>query len=764
MLVRTDASLALDPGLLVNTFRYPRIFTVRWRGWIEVQRSGKHRFRITSSGPTRLVLNGRELLSGSVERARKKADAALEPGWHRLEIDFDHSGPVPRFAVELREPRGRWQAPPARRLLDRRPGPAARLVRGAVGGLGRVERQLLATLLLVAAALTLSAGAGTSPPPRILRALAAGGRRLRSWAGDPGRRAWLGAAGLLLLSTAAAVAIFPRTGSPFGWDDVRYLDIAAFDKDVGWVVNRYAHVYLLDLFIWFAAGDAFLGARLFWSAQFGLIVAGLAVAARALGPRLQLATFSVSLFLLFCQPLFFMRAGASVPDTTVGSLVMVAVALYLYRYSRERPPGFEWQILLIGAITVWAVKSKELGVILGWLVVLFLFERGRLDWRRFARKLGFWALGVAAGVALLMLFDGIYFKDPLYGLRPSHQSAVGRFNFAPNPQQAREKEGWMDILAAGKSPVANNNPRMRYMGMLVILAALLASYKQRSIELRLLHLLPVLYVLMLMVIHIRATYVFLPRYLYPIVPVSCFLGAAAFHYLGLDELSWREIRAPRFFLPAALLGFVVVAIVIPYETGWIAARDFLPTAWLESMAWSSLDAFVDLVLAPSFVLTLVLTLAFLRARSLRLLVSATLLLVFLGLPFFRATWELRTRQAWQRGESHLHGLRVLGDQVPPEPWPQVQVSAAFIGQRMFGTRATCERVVNVYLRRRDVKATCWRSLFPIHDVAFLTADEYPRWRRLWPGLEETAVVSPAGEVVVVKPSRAGEPPPGLFPE
>lgn len=758
VLVRTDDSLSIDWGFASNIFHFPRIFSVRWRGWIQVERPGKHRFRITSSGATRLAVDGVELLREGLERDRKRGQATLESGLHRVEIDFDHSGAQILFAAELREPRGDWKAIPGRRLFDRRPGPVRRLVRSALGGLNSVARNLVGTLFLLMALLVLAVR-GPAEPRQASPRLSSWAAGLSAWARDPRRRLWLGLGALTLLFVGASFAIFPRVGSPFGWDDVRYLDLAAFDRSVRWITNRYAHVYLLDLFIWLSAGDAFLGARLFWSLQFGLVIAALAVSAKALGPRLQAATFGISLFLLFSQPLFFMRAGASVPDTTVGTLVMAAVALYLHRHSRDGPPAFEWQILLIGAITVWAMKSKELGVILLWLVVLFLFERGRLDWRGFFRRVGFWSAGVVGGLALLMLLDGVYFKDPLYGLRLRNQTAVGRFNFAPNPQQARETEGWMDIIAEGRSPVARDNPRMRYTALLVILAALVAAYKKRSIELRLLHFMPVLYVLMLMVIHVRATYVFLPRYLYPIVPVSCFLGAAAFHYLGLDDLRWREIRSPRFAVPAALLGFLIIAIVIPYETHWIEAHDFLPASWLESIRWTSLDAFVELVLAPVFVLTLFLVLVLFQSQPMRVLISASLLVVFLGLPFFRTVWELRTRRAWQRGETHLHGLRVFGDQVPDRPRARVQVSKWLMrNHRMFGYKDTCSRIVKIYLRRWDVVVTCYSALFPTHDVAFLAEDEYRRWLSVWPDLERTAVFSPGGELVLVRPSAAGEPP------
>jgi hypothetical protein len=274
---------------------------------------------------------------------------------------------------------------------------------------------------------------------------------------------------------------------------------------------------------------------------------------------------------------------------------------------------------------------------------------------------------------------------------------------------------------------------------------------------------PILYVVMLMLIHVRATYVFHDRYLYPVVPLSCFLGAAAFHYLGIDEIGRRDLSSPRFFLPVLALAFLVFGIVMPYQAGWISADEFLPAAWLASIQWSSLDAFVRLVAAPVLVLALTLGLILsLDHRRSRVLFAVGLLLLLFGKPFSRTLWELRTHRPWQRGETNLHALRVLGDEIEPsDAWINVSPSLMAKEYRMFGKKATCQRIVLSYLRR-PVRVTCWPTVRPEHDLVFLTSANYDFWLEKWPALAGTAVASPAGEVVIVRPPRAGEPPAGLF--
>ncbi len=216
------------------------------------------------------------------------------------------------------------------------------------------------------------------------------------------------------------------------------------------------------------------------------------------------------------------------------------------------------------------------------------------------------------------------------------------------------------------------------------------------------------------------------------------------------------MRSPRFFVPALLLAFLVVGVVVPYQGYWIEAGEFLPAQWLESRDWRSLDAFVHLVATPILILILVLALAlFQRHRPTRLLLTATLVALVLAVPFSRTLWELRTRRAWQRGETNLHGLRVLGHEVPRESGIWLAIFA--VGDRMFGEAPTCERITKVYLRRDDLRVSCWPDLYPEQDAALLSLQNYRAWLKTWPELERTAVFSPAGELVLVRPSQAAPP-------
>ena len=78
---------------------------------------------------------------------------------------------------------------------------------------------------------------------------------------------------------------------------------------------------------------------------------------------------------------------------------------------------------------------------------------------------------------------------------------------------------------------------------------------------------------------------------------------------------------------------------------------------------------------------------------------------------------------------------------------------------MFGALETCQRIVHVYLRRVDLRVTCWPAVMPEQDAVFMTRADHVGWTTTWPALADDAVVAPGGEFVLVRPSRAGEPPP-----
>ena len=144
-------------------------------------------------------------------------------------------------------------------LYSRRPLALRRAVR-ALTPWPRTYRQLLGVVFLIVAVLMLRGLAAPLGAPGALGTLGAGLRT--RIAGLDQRR--LHAAFLLALFAVAFLASLPFTGTVRGGDDTRYLSAAMFGEKE-WFFNRYAHVYLLKLFVSICGGNPLLGVRVWWS-------------------------------------------------------------------------------------------------------------------------------------------------------------------------------------------------------------------------------------------------------------------------------------------------------------------------------------------------------------------------------------------------------------------------------------------------------------------------------------------------------------------
>jgi len=333
----------------------------------------------------------------------------------------------------------------------------------------RTYRQLLGAILLLAAVLLLRGFATRVEKP-------AAWLRARFQAFD-GRGLW--AALLLALFALAFFAVLPFTGTVRGGDDTSYLHAATFNERT-WFFNRYAHVYLLKLFTFSSGGDPLAGGRVWWSFVFATTVAALAVAIKSVGPGLQARTLAVTLFVLLAQTTLFGLIGAGFADYSAMMFVTAAVATYLHglAFARKRPPPrHEWHALAIGALTVCAFRSKEVGAVLLLLPILFLIGNSGLDFRRFARRMAYWLAGLFAVLLALMLLDGWILGDFLFTLDGGRVSQSEQMNFPQGLAPRKPSASWLQTIWNPQHQAANTALRNLWLG--VSAAALAAALRRR---------------------------------------------------------------------------------------------------------------------------------------------------------------------------------------------------------------------------------------------------------------------------------------------
>ena len=586
--VRRDVA---EPGLerrreVAHSLVSQGLFSLRWQGWIVVGESDRFRLTLMSDEASYLELDGERVLETGPAGGRAGSRRLLAAGVHALKIGLSQTGGESHLRLRRSTPDAGRQPLPAESLYSHRPNRLDRLVRKATGSLGPFARRLLAALLLSTglafAVSSLRSLLRRSFPETIRSALDRPWlSRLRRF----GYRVYYP-----LVFAAAWLITWPLTTTTAGGDDIRYLDAAFFAKKMGWILNRYAHIDLLHGFLWLRDGDPFLASRTYWASMFAVTVVAMAFGIRGLGPKLQLRTLTVALFLLLSQTFVLRGIGAAFTDYTTMMFVTLGVALSLRSLAtseRGGEPQREWHALAIGALTVAAVKSKETGIILAWLPLLFLWSEGRLDLKRFARRCAYWLAGAVAAYLTLMLLDWRFLGDFWFSLRPENLAAVRQVSL--DQAGPGHPFGWLELIW----PAHPTRAGQRHLWVLLTAAVLAALGRRRRMEIRLLYCTPLVFLAMMIGLHGRAVYSLSARHLIPIAGASCLLGAMFLFDSGLERISWRTLSSPRALFPLLLAATLVVLILGPYLGGELMATDlpaFMPPL-LDSQAitWRGLS-------------------------------------------------------------------------------------------------------------------------------------------------------------------------------
>jgi hypothetical protein len=716
--------------------------SIRWSGWWEVAHDGEHRFFLDADDGGYLRIDGQRIVEVSAAEGERKASGpvVLAPGFHRIELGLFQASGDARLAIH-------WLAPgfgeesvtllPLADLYAGRPLVLRKQLRRVRADWPPSYRQLLGAALLFTG-LSLLGGFAQ----RFVGA--------RAWLRErlPIDRRGLHAALLVALFVIVFLASFPHTGAVFGGDDTSYLDTATFNVKT-WYVNRYGHVYLLKLFTALSGGDPLVGVRVWWSFVMASTVSALAVAVRSVGPGLQLRTLAATLFLLLAQPILWGLIGAGFADYSAMMFVTVAVAVYLHGVARDRerpPPRHEWHALAIGALTVGAIRSKEVGSVLLLLPLLFAIGPGStLNLRRFVRKLAYWIAGALVAQSGFMLLDGWILGDFFFAWDEGRLASLRRMNF-PSGVRLR-RASWLNNIWHGRE--------MRFLWTGVVAAAVVAGARRRELHLRLLHLLPIAYMLALIALYVRLPHPFSNRMLIPILPSACLMTGLLLHYAGLDGVPWRRIVRPFVLIPAGVAAAAVFLVVLPLQSGTLDAATLLPADLLRRYGWE-VSRFVAGVILPAAVLIAFGGVALVAGRRLPRVVALVLAyLIVFGVGFEVSRTSLARKRAVLTSELLLYPWRTFREELNAHSARVVMLSWDLRGQYRM-TATTRSSLAKLALGRRGVSVGVARDLPAGADAAIASRDSYLAWLREMPTLAETATFGPSGFLVLVRPKEAAE--------
>jgi len=319
------------------------------------------------------------------------------------------------------------------------------------------------------------------------------------------------------------------SSGPISWDELWYMHESLNPEPFAKILNRYFHIYFQKIF--FAiAGNAFEGAKLFWSFLFSVTTALIYVNARLMCRNCNYLNGLGSILIFFSVQFYVPWVGVTYPDFTVMMMVSFGVTLYLAYHRFRRWPRF---ILgLLGVVSFLAFKSKETGIVLCILIAGLGFdESDTFNLRQFVGNGGSVVTGVLIGALILMGLDRALLDDAFFGLRPALVEELLNANFG---DFARRGDNWY-------SRIMNCMPGPFFLFIISAIKARDSNYRNSE---KVVWLLPVGLLMFLTFVMIELRGSIFPRFYLPALPIIAVLGSQVFvreAYGGTDGFSKQTL-------------------------------------------------------------------------------------------------------------------------------------------------------------------------------------------------------------------------------
>jgi hypothetical protein len=309
------------------------------------------------------------------------------------------------------------------------------------------------------------------------------------------------------------------------------------------------------------------------------------------------------------------------------------------------------------------------------------------------------------------------------------------------------KSNWFEKIWYGEE--------MRFLWMGVVAAALAAGARSRELRVRLLHLLPVAYLLALVVLYLRLRHPFSNRMLLPIVPLACLMTGLLLHHAGLDDVPWRKLVKPAILIPGGVAAALVFLVVVPLQLETLEAATLLPVDLLLRFGWTP-ESFVTGVLLPASLLTAIAGVALVAGRRpARVAALLVAYLVVYGVGFEVSTSSLAQKWSVQSGQLLLYPWRTFRAELNALPPGKITLSSD-LRRKYKMTGGTARSIAKLALGRRNVRTGASDTFPSDSQAAIATRATYSLWLREMPTLAETATFGPSGFLVLVRPQQAVE--------
>jgi hypothetical protein len=233
---------------------------------------------------------------------------------------------------------------------------------------------------------------------------------------------------LFLAATWAVLAM--NAGGPIFSDEFLYIDAGLRSFAEPSYGNRYFHIYLQKLFMALAP-TPLQGVRVFWGFLIAITAALVYFNARTLFKKSSPLHGLLALAFFFSYPLITEYSGEPAVDITAMAMVTLYISVYLY--ALRNPDKRRVTAIVLGALAFIAFKTKETTIFINFLLLGFVLdENGKWNWQALKDLIKPLLTGLAAGIGLFILLDGLILGKPFFAIDPATFAAIFKnYDFQP---------------------------------------------------------------------------------------------------------------------------------------------------------------------------------------------------------------------------------------------------------------------------------------------------------------------------------------------
>jgi len=358
--------------------------------------------------------------------------------------------------------------------------------------------------------------------------------------------------------------LFYFGAGPVGSDELLYINIGLNPFSDPYILNRYTHVYLEQLFL-LLFPNPLTGVRAFEATVIGITCLLVYLNARRLTSDSSFLNGLIALGIFFSANYWGQLIGVPYIDFTVMLLLMIFVSVYLSSAARNHQNPY--LIVALGFIFLLGFKTKESFLSAGILLLgLGIGEGGRYKFPLLGKNLLRFGAGLFIGVIVFIILNALILKNPLFGFRPSdfanlQNIFMGATTYNTDPGNWYKTYLFEDILV----PV-----------MLFLIAGVFLRGKL-PLSILLAWAVPLSLIVLLTLTMIRSTWGVEPRYFIPAWAIVCTFAAHFVDFsLHKDRKDWLIFGLSLLvgMIILVLARFIIIRLTIRWN--WLMS-DFLET-------------------------------------------------------------------------------------------------------------------------------------------------------------------------------------------